>query len=83
MARLKGKIAFITGQEQGSPRRQRSRSRERARRSGSQRSMPELGRAAEQAVREAGGEALFVETDVTQDAAVKRAIDATVARFGG
>jgi NAD(P)-dependent dehydrogenase (short-subunit alcohol dehydrogenase family) len=42
----------------------------------------EAGRAAEKQVREAGGEALFIETDVTQDESVKRAIDAAAARFG-
>ena len=42
----------------------------------------ETGKAAERQVREAGGEALFVETDVTQDDSVKRAVAAAVAKFG-
>jgi NAD(P)-dependent dehydrogenase (short-subunit alcohol dehydrogenase family) len=42
----------------------------------------EAGERAEREIRASGGEALFVETDVTQAAAVERAIDATVARFG-
>jgi NAD(P)-dependent dehydrogenase (short-subunit alcohol dehydrogenase family) len=42
----------------------------------------EAGERAEREVLEMGGEAIFVETDVTQDAAVRRAIDATVERFG-
>jgi NAD(P)-dependent dehydrogenase (short-subunit alcohol dehydrogenase family) len=42
----------------------------------------ETGRATEKAVREAGGEALFVETDLTEDSSVKRAVDAVVAKFG-
>ncbi|MGQ0526117.1 MAG: SDR family NAD(P)-dependent oxidoreductase [Betaproteobacteria bacterium] len=40
------------------------------------------GRATETEVRKAGGEALFVETDVTQDESVKRAIEATVSNLG-
>jgi len=42
----------------------------------------EAGERAEREIREAGGEALFVETDVTQDEAVRRAVDAGVERFG-
>jgi NAD(P)-dependent dehydrogenase (short-subunit alcohol dehydrogenase family) len=42
----------------------------------------EAGERAEREIREAGGEALFVETDVTKDDSVKRAVAATVARFG-
>ena len=42
----------------------------------------EAGARAEREIRDAGGEALFVETDVTQDESVKRAVDATVTRFG-
>jgi NAD(P)-dependent dehydrogenase (short-subunit alcohol dehydrogenase family) len=42
----------------------------------------EAGERAEREIREAGGEALFIETDVTQDAAVRSAIEATVERFG-
>ena len=43
----------------------------------------EVGERAEREIREAGGEALFIQTDVTKDDSVKRAVDATVARFGG
>jgi NAD(P)-dependent dehydrogenase (short-subunit alcohol dehydrogenase family) len=42
----------------------------------------EAGERAEGEIRQTGGEALFVETDVTQDASVQRAIAATVERFG-
>jgi NAD(P)-dependent dehydrogenase (short-subunit alcohol dehydrogenase family) len=42
----------------------------------------ETGRAAEAEVRAAGGDALFIQTDVTQDESVKRAVAATVQRFG-
>src|SRR5262249_19070996 len=39
------------------------------------------GERAEREIREQGGEALYVETDVTKDESVKRAVEATVARF--
>jgi NAD(P)-dependent dehydrogenase (short-subunit alcohol dehydrogenase family) len=42
----------------------------------------EAGERTEREIRQAGGEALFVETDVTQDAAVGRAVEAAVERFG-
>ena len=42
----------------------------------------EAGAAAEREIREAGGQALFVETDVTRDDSVRRAVEATVSRFG-
>ena len=43
----------------------------------------EAGERAEREIREMGGEALFIETDVTQDESVRRAIQATVERLGG
>ncbi len=43
---------------------------------------PELGRATERMVREGGVEALFIQTDVTQDDGVDRAVTATVERYG-
>src|SRR5262245_45480055 len=43
---------------------------------------PELGRASEQDVRNAGGEATFIETDVTNEESVKSAVQQTVARYG-
>jgi NAD(P)-dependent dehydrogenase (short-subunit alcohol dehydrogenase family) len=42
----------------------------------------EAGRSAERDVRAAGGDALFIETDVTRDESVRRAIEATIAKFG-
>ena len=83
MSRLAGKIAFITGGGAGIAKATAMAFAREGAKVGLAEINPELGRAAEQAVREAGGEALFVETDVTQDAAVKRAIDATAERFGG
>ena len=43
---------------------------------------PELGRACEAMVRDSGGNAAFVETDVTKEESVKSAIQQTVSRFG-
>jgi NAD(P)-dependent dehydrogenase (short-subunit alcohol dehydrogenase family) len=40
------------------------------------------GERAERDIRQAGGEALFIETDVTRDESVRDAVAATVARFG-
>ena len=42
----------------------------------------EAGERAEREIREAGGDAFFVETDVTQEPSVCRAVEATVERFG-
>lgn len=44
---------------------------------------PELGRETVEAICEAGGTAEFVATDVTDDAAVRAMIDATVGAYGG
>lgn len=83
MGRLDGKIAFITGAGAGIAK----ASALAFAREGAKVAIAEInvetGQAAEREVREAGGEALFIETDVTQDESVKRAIDATVAKFGG
>ena len=43
---------------------------------------PEVGQRAEREIVDAGGEALFVETDVTQDESMRRAVERTVSRFG-
>lgn len=42
----------------------------------------ERGRATERMVREAGGEAFFIETDVTREDSVRRAVAGVVARYG-
>ena len=83
MGRLTGKIAFITGAGAGIAKATALAFVREGAKVGLAEINPDLGRAAERAVREAGGEALFIETDVTQDAAVKRSIDATADRFGG
>jgi len=82
MGRLENKVAFITGAGAGIAR----ASALAFCREGAKVAIIELnaetGKAAERDVRAAGGEALFIETDVTQDDSVKRAVAATVAKFG-
>lgn len=82
MGKLDGKVAFLTGAGAGI-----AKATAKAYvKEGAQVAIIELnreaGQAAEREIREAGGAALFVETDVTQDDSVKRAVDATVAKFG-
>ena len=43
---------------------------------------PDSGSAAEREIRESGGEAIFVQADVTQDEDIKLAVAQTIARFG-
>lgn len=82
MGRLQGKSAFLTGAGAGIA---RATARAYAR-EGAAVAIIDIDRAAgagaEREIRAAGGEALFIATDVTQDEAVRRAVDATVARFG-
>ena len=82
MGRLANKVAFITGAGAGIAR----ASALAFCREGAKVAIIELnaetGKAAEREVRAAGGDALFIETDVTQDDSVRRAVAATVAKFG-
>jgi NAD(P)-dependent dehydrogenase (short-subunit alcohol dehydrogenase family) len=82
MGRLDNKVAFITGAGAGIAK----ASALAFCREGAKVAIIELnaetGKAAERDVRAAGGDALFIETDVTQDDSVRRAVDATVAKFG-
>ena len=82
MGRLEGKVAFITGAGSGIAR----AAAHIFTREGAKVVIAELnadlGRACEQSVRTAGGDALFVETDVTKEDKVKSAIQQTVSRYG-
>ena len=82
MGRLAEKVAFITGAGSGIARAAALLFAREGARIAIAEIKPEPGRATEKLVREAGGDALFVETDVTIESSVKAAIGATVARFG-
>ena len=82
MGRLDGKVALLTGAGAGIA---KATARAYAR-EGAKVALVEINReagaAAEREIRDAGGEALFVETDVTRDDSVRRAVEAAVSRFG-
>ena len=82
MGRLQGKVAFITGAGAGIAKASALAFIREGAKVALAEIKPELGRAAEKQARDAGGEAIFIETDVTQDESVKRAIDAAVERYG-
>lgn len=82
MGRLEGKVAFITGGGAGIAKASALAFAREGAKVALAEINPELGRAAERAVREAGGDGLFVETDVTRDESVKNAIDQTMQRYG-
>lgn len=82
MDRLKGKVALITGAGTGIGRAAAELFSSEGARVVIAELKPELGKMTEKLVREARGEALFVETDVTDESAVERAIQAAVDAYG-
>lgn len=82
MERLQGKVAFITGAGSGIARAAAGLFAQEGASVTIAELKPELGRASEQAVRDSGGDAIFVETDVTNEDSVKDSIRQTVSRFG-
>jgi NAD(P)-dependent dehydrogenase (short-subunit alcohol dehydrogenase family) len=82
VGRLQGKVAFLTGAGAGIAK----ATAKAFVREGAKVAIIEINReagsAAEREIREAGGDALFVETDVTQDDSVRAAVAKTVARYG-
>lgn len=81
MRRLDGKVAFITGAGSGIARSAARIFTQEGAKVALAELKPELGRETERLVRDAGGEAVFIETDVTIEESVKNAIDQTVARY--
>lgn len=83
MGRLDGKVALITGAGGGIGK----ATADLFAREGARVAVAEFdaasGKAAAEAITAAGGEALFVETDVTDEDSVKAAVAGTVAAFGG
>ncbi len=82
MGRLAGKVAFITGAGSGIARAAASIFAREGARVALAEIKPELGGATEKKVRSEGGDALFIQTDVTKEGSVKAAVAATVERFG-
>jgi NAD(P)-dependent dehydrogenase (short-subunit alcohol dehydrogenase family) len=82
VARLKGKVAFLTGGGAGIAKATAKAFVKEGAKVGLIEISREAGQAAEREIREGGGDAFFVETDVTKDESVRRAVEATIARFG-
>jgi NAD(P)-dependent dehydrogenase (short-subunit alcohol dehydrogenase family) len=82
LAKLKDKVAFLTGAGAGIARATAKLFASEGAKVALIELNREAGQSAEQEIRALGGDALFIETDVTQDESMKRAVDATVARFG-
>lgn len=82
MGRLDGKVVFITGAGSGIARAASQIFTREGAKVVIAELRPELGQAAETLVREGGGEATFVETDVTREDSVKNAIATTLERYG-
>lgn len=82
MSRLQGKVAFLTGGGAGIAKATAKAFVAEGAKVALIEIKREAGERAEREIREAGGEALFVETDVTNPESMARAVEATVARFG-
>jgi NAD(P)-dependent dehydrogenase (short-subunit alcohol dehydrogenase family) len=82
MLRLNGKVAFLTGGGAGIAKATALAFVKEGARVAIVDINADAGRRAEQEIKQAGGEVVFMQADVTQDGAVKQAIDATVAAFG-
>ena len=82
MGRLEGKVAFITGAGSGIARAAAGRFAAEGARVVIAEIRPDLGREVERQIREAGGDAIFVETDVTKEDSVENSIGATVEQYG-
>src|ERR1041385_7217497 len=82
MGKLSGKVAFLTGAGAGIAKATAKLFVAEGAKVAIVELNREVGERAEREIRESGGEGLFVQTDVTQDEAVRRAVEATVARFG-
>jgi NAD(P)-dependent dehydrogenase (short-subunit alcohol dehydrogenase family) len=79
VSKLEGKVAFLTGAGAGIAKATAKAFVKEGARVAIVELNREVGQAAEE---EIGDAALFVETDVTKDESVKRAVEATVAKFG-
>ncbi len=82
MGDLDGKVAFITGAGSGIARAAARLFALAGARVVIAEIKPELGRASESWVREAGGDAVFIETDVTREDRVREAVRAAIGHYG-
>ena len=82
MGKLTGKVAFLTGAGAGIAKATAKAYVSEGAKVAIIELNREAGERAEREIREAGGSAIFVETDVTKDDSVKRAVEATVSQFG-
>jgi NAD(P)-dependent dehydrogenase (short-subunit alcohol dehydrogenase family) len=80
--RLQGKVAFLTGGGAGIAKATAKAFVAEGAKVALIEINPEAGRRAEREIRDAGGDALFVQTDVTNPESMERAVEATVSRFG-
>jgi NAD(P)-dependent dehydrogenase (short-subunit alcohol dehydrogenase family) len=82
MARLEGKVAFISGAGSGIARAAARLFAHEGARVAIAELNPELGRMTERTVHDSGGDAVFIETDVTKEESVRNSIQKTVKQFG-
>lgn len=82
MGKLDGQVAFLTGAGAGIAKATAKLFAREGAKVALAEIRPEAGEQAEREIRAAGGEAFFVATDVTDDGSVRRAIEATVERYG-
>lgn len=82
MGRLDGKVAFITGAGSGIARAASQIFTQEGAKVVIAELKPELGQETEKLVRDAGADATFLETNVTQEDSVKNAIEKTVELYG-
>ena len=82
MGRLAGKVAFITGAGSGIARAAAALFAREGARVAIAEIEAELGSATEKLVRDAGADALFLQTDVTSEESVKAAVGAALRHFG-
>ena len=82
MERLKDKVAFLTGAGAGIAKATAKAYAAEGARVAIIELNREAGAAAERDIRAAGGEAIFIETDVINDDSMKHAMQATIAHFG-